>query len=151
MYPKQFLDSAITPFLKQFPNFNSKNAETLKAVFELNESLSAYVLNYKLIKLAKKQSKDNVQQGHLNHNSAKGKPFSIRIKEAGIRFCASENIANGPPNMLFELTLLYLDIGVPGLGHRKALFNPQLIELGLGVTAQNADTYYVVQDFACAQ
>ncbi|MBY0481577.1 MAG: CAP domain-containing protein [Chitinophagaceae bacterium] len=151
IYPKQFLDSALTPLLKQFPNLQGKNAESLKTAFNQNESLTPFVLNYRLLQLAREQAKDNVAQGHINHNSLKGKPFYLRIRDAGIRYCASENISNGPPDMLFQLCLLYLDIGVPGLGHRKALFNPQLIELGLGVAAQNADTYYTVQDFACAQ
>jgi uncharacterized protein YkwD len=73
------------------------------------------------------------------------------MREIFIKRCASENLASGPPNMLFALVLLYLDIGVADTGHRKCLLTPSFTELGLGARSKTGETFYICQDFACYQ
>lgn len=49
------------------------------------------------------------------------------------------------------LVLLYIDQGVPALGHRTALLNPSFTEMGIGISSYPAKNVIVVQDFACKQ
>jgi uncharacterized protein YkwD len=46
---------------------------------------------------------------------------------------------------------LYVDEGVPDLGHRKTLLNPSFVEMGIGVGHYPENKVMVVQDFACDQ
>ena len=50
-----------------------------------------------------------------------------------------------------SILLLYLDIGVPSLGHRKALLDQNLREIGVGSALYGKDQYFLVQDLACTQ
>jgi uncharacterized protein YkwD len=69
----------------------------------------------------------------------------------GIKYCAAENISLSSQSILLSTVLLYLDIGLPGLGHRKALLDPNLKEIGVGSALYPTGQYFLVQDFACAQ
>ncbi len=68
-----------------------------------------------------------------------------------VKRCAGENISFGPDNAVLMLVLLYIDEGVPDLGHRKTLLNPSFVEMGIGVGAYPDNKVMVVQDFACDQ
>lgn len=149
--PKLFWDSAIQPILDQFPNLKGNNAKSLKEDLLKSPPLTRLYLNKSLISIAQTQANDNLKQGRLSHTNSKGKRFDQRIREVGIKRCASENLVMGPSNTLFALILLYLDIEVPDLGHRKNLLNPQYAEIGLGVASKTGETIYIVQDFACTQ
>ncbi|HQR94296.1 MAG TPA: hypothetical protein PLK14_01240 [Sediminibacterium sp.] len=149
--PKQFWDSCVLPIIKQFPNLNGSNAKSLEKDLAASEALPLYSLNKSLIGTAQKHALDNMNQGRINHQSADGKQFDQRMREILIKRCASENLASGPPNMLFALVLLYLDIGVADTGHRKCLLTPSFTELGLGARSKTGETFYICQDFACYQ
>ena len=149
--PKLFWDSVIKPILAQFPDLNDEYAKSLQEELSTVGELPKLSLNKTLIYLAQTHAKDNLNQGKLNHNNANGKRFDQRIKETQIKKCASENLVTGPSNTLFALVLLYLDIGVPDLGHRKNLLNPIYAEIGIGAATKTGETYYIVQDFACKQ
>jgi uncharacterized protein YkwD len=73
------------------------------------------------------------------------------MKRAGIHTCASENISIGYQEVLMSVVLLYLDIGLPEMGHRKTLLNPTLTEIGIGCTNYGKDQVFIVEDFACTQ
>ena len=77
--------------------------------------------------------------------------FGTRMKQAGIKYCANENISLSSQSVLLSVLLLYLDIGLPGLGHRKALLDPSLREIGVGSALYGKDQYFLVQDLACSQ
>ncbi len=86
-----------------------------------------------------------------SHTSPSGSTFAERMKSAGIVKCAGENISYGPSNSLLMLVLLYIDEGVPDLGHRRALLNPAFVEMGVGIGRYSNNNSIVVQDFACSQ
>ena len=49
------------------------------------------------------------------------------------------------------LKIDYLDMGLPEQGHRKALLDPSLREIGVGSALYGVDQYFLVQDLACSQ
>jgi hypothetical protein len=149
--PKLFWDSAVQPILDQFPNLSGDNANSLKQELSNNNILPRLSLNKTLIGLSKNQANDNLNQGRLNHTNSIGIRFDQRLKDAQIKRCAAENLVTGPPNMLFTLVLLYLDIGLPELGHRKNLLNNNYTEIGIGAATKSGELYFIVQDFACPQ
>jgi uncharacterized protein YkwD len=49
------------------------------------------------------------------------------------------------------LVLLYIDEGVPEMGHRKTLLDPSFVEMGIGVAPYPDNKVMVIQDLACDQ
>jgi uncharacterized protein YkwD len=86
-----------------------------------------------------------------SHTSTDGKTFRQRMEKANVKRCAGENISFGPPNVVLALVLLFLDQGVPDLGHRKSLLNSSYTEMGIGIASYPNNTFMVVQDFSCDQ
>lgn len=150
-YPKAFWDSAVVPILNAFPQLRGAESKSLQKDMVAAEALPLLALSKPLLKTAQLQALDLAERGKVSHDNAKGVGFAARVREAGIRICASENIAIAPDHMLFALVLLYLDIGVPGLGHRKALLDGRLGITGVGVATRDNKQYFIVQDFACPQ
>ena len=106
---------------------------SLQADIARFDSLPLLALNPILKKMATSHSEDITSHNSLaSHNSTNGETFSERFKKNIFRKCGGENISYGANNPIFLLTLLYLDIGMPDLGHRKALLNPNFKETGIG-------------------
>ncbi len=104
------------------------------------------------MKLSLAHAKDIAKNGlPPSHTSTKGIPFQQRVANAGIIKCAAENLSLGNPNPVLSLILLFLDEGVPDLGHRNTLLNPYYTEIGIGISKHNNSQVFVVQDFSCAQ
>ena len=150
--PQIFWDSVVAPSLSVFTAFNKPEAKTLKADLIKAGRLPMFVLNPALIKTAQGHASDIAyKKSPLSHNSTNGTDFGTRIRLAGIKYCANENISLSSQSILLSVLLLYLDIGVPGLGHRKALLDQNLREIGVGSALYDKDQYFLVQDLACAQ
>lgn len=151
-YPIKFWDSIVTPILRLFAPLQVAEAEGLQKELYQIQPLPMLVLNQQLVVSAQNHSNDIAQMNATpSHTSTNGTNFSTRMKQAGIRYCATENIAVSSQSVLLSVILLYLDIGLPELGHRKALLNPDLREIGVGSALYNKDQVFLVQDFACAQ
>ncbi len=150
--PKKFWDSAVAPLLRIFPPMNKQEAQSLKADLLKAGSLPMFKLNDALIITAQSHASDiGGKKAPIGHTSTNGNDFGSRMKKAGIKYCASENISLSSQSILLSTTLLYLDIGLAGLGHRKTLLDPNLKEIGVGSALYHTDQYFLVQDFACAQ
>ncbi|MDB5209544.1 MAG: Allergen family protein [Sediminibacterium sp.] len=150
--PQKFWDSAIVPILAIFPPMNKPEAGTLKTDLWKAGSLPMFKLNEALIGTAQSHASDiGGKRAPLGHTSTNGADFASRMKKAGIKYCAAENISLSSQSILLSTILLYLDIGLPGLGHRKALLDPNLREIGIGSSLYNADQYFLVQDMSCVQ
>ena len=150
--PQKFWDSVVTPVLTIFPPLNNSEARGLKADLLKAGKLSMFSLNDILIKTAQAHASDIAyKKAPLSHNSTNGMDFGTRMKQAGIKYCANENISLSSQSVLLSVLLLYLDIGLPGLGHRKALLDPGLREIGVGSALYGKDQYFLVQDLACSQ
>ncbi len=150
--PEKFWDSAITPVLLIFKPLNVAEAISLKKDLLSTGKLPMFLLNEKLVGTAQSHAFDIANQKAIpSHNSTNGADFSSRMKKAGIQHCASENISVSSQSILLSVILLYLDIQLPEQGHRKALLDLNLREIGVGSSLYGSDQYFLVQDFACAQ
>ena len=150
--PQKFWDSVVLPSLAIFAPFNRAESKSLKADLLKAGALPMFVLNQALVKTAQSHASDIAyKRSPLSHTSTNGMDFGTRIRLAGIKNCANENISLSSQSILLSVLLLYLDIGVPGLGHRKALLDQNLREIGVGSALYGKDQYFLVQDLACAQ
>jgi hypothetical protein len=150
--PQKFWDSAIIPVLAVFPSLNKSEAKSLKSDLWKAGSLPMFTLNSILIGTAQAHASDiGTKKAAIGHNSTNGTDFGTRMRRAGIKFCANENISLSGQTILLSTILLYLDIGLPGQGHRKTLLDPILREIGVGSSLYGVDQYFLVQDFACSQ
>lgn len=150
--PEGFWEKVINPNLHTFPDLDGKEAKTLKEDLLRAGPLPMFSLNRALIKTAQLHASDiSDKKAAPSHTSTDGTDFGTRIKKAGIRQCANENISVGSQGSLLAVLLLYLDIGLPNLGHRKALLNPTLVETGVGTAPYGNGQFFLVQDLSCAQ
>jgi hypothetical protein len=150
--PQRFWDSVISPILVAFPNLNGPESKSLKTDLLKAGPLPMFVLNDALLKTSLDHATDiSRKPSPPSHNSTNGTDFGTRMKRAGIHTCASENISIGYQEVLMSVVLLYLDIGLPEMGHRKTLLNPTLTEIGIGCTNYGKDQVFIVEDFACTQ
>lgn len=148
--PAYFWDSVINPILIAFPQLKGKNANSLKSDLQRVSQLPMFTLQSKLNATAKFHSNDmaNAKGEYFSHNSTNGKSFVDRMKEAGINAYIAENISMGQQAIILSVVLLYLDIGVPDLGHRKTLLDAKYTQVGLGVSYKTNEQFYIVQDFS---
>ena len=150
--PKRFWDSVVAPMIEQFTELKGKESVSLQQDLYKTPSLPLFRLNETLIRTAQQHSDDiAVRQATPSHTATNGQTFQDRMKMARIKACANENISLGSHNTLLSLVLLYLDIRLPEMGHRKALLNPNLTEIGIGYAIYGKDQFFMVQDMACSQ
>lgn len=150
--PKMFWDSVILPILKVYPSFRNGYTNSLENDLTAAKPLPLLYPNPKLLStshsLAKELAASNASP---SHTSPSGVTFQERMRSAGIVNCAGENISYGPQNPVLMLVLLYIDNGVPQLGHRKSLLNPSFTQMGIGIETYADKNSIVIQDFGCAQ
>lgn len=150
--PRRFWDSAIVPLLKLFPKLNKTEAKSLELDLKAAGALPMFRLNEILVRTAQSHADDIAgKRIRPSHNSSDGTEFGTRMQAAGIRKCANENIALSSQGVLLSVVLLYLDIDNASMGHRRALLDPDLREIGIGAALYGQDQYFLVQDFACSQ
>ena len=149
--PKGFWDSVVAPIIRVYPQLNTSFAASLKKTLYRTGVLPLLKPNRVLNQLATKNAIDIGAKGNLSHSSSNGISFQARVFSGGIAKCAAENLSLGFPNPVFSLVLLYLDEGVPDLGHRNNLLNPYYVEMGVGKITTKKGQELVVQDFACNQ
>ncbi len=150
--PRRFWDSVVAPILKIYPSFRNSYTISLQEDLYKTPALPLIKPNVDLTKIAESLAGDLAsKKAGPSHTSPKGSTFEDRMKSIKVKKCAGENISFGPPNPVLMLVLLYIDEGVPDLGHRKTLLNPSFEEMGIGVGLYPENKVMVVQDFACDQ
>lgn len=151
--PKRFWDSVVQPIITAFPSLQSSYSESLKQDLYNQPKLPLFKLNAILLKTSQAHAQDiGLKQGKPGHTSTDGTTFTQRVEAAGIRNCAGENVSLGNVDPVLSLVLLYIDYGLPNLGHRKSLLNPNYTETGIGSSLYgNTGSQFIVQDFSCTQ
>jgi hypothetical protein len=150
--PDKFWKEAIVPIIDAFPPLNKAEAKSLQADLTKVGALPMFTLSQVLIATSQSHADDiGKKKAPLSHTSTNGADFGSRMKKANIRYCANENISLSSQSILLSTVLLYLDIGVAGMGHRKTLLDPSLREIGIGSSLYGKDQYFLVQDFSCKQ
>lgn len=150
--PKKFWDSVVAPILTLYPDFRNSYTSSLEKDLNNAPSLPFLKPNKKLLLTSGSLARElAVQNASPSHTSPSGATFGERMKANGIIECAGENISFGPSNPLLMLVLLYIDQGVPQLGHRHSLLNPAFTEMGVGTAVYTDKNSVFIQDFACSQ
>lgn len=150
--PKKFWDSVISPILASYPTINEAYTSSLKTDLYNINSLPLIKPNGNLLKASADFAGEMASKNAPpSHTSPSGSTFQQRMERTGIIKCAGENISFGPSNPVMMLVLLYIDEGVPGLGHRRTLLNPTFVEMGIGIAKYPGNNVIVIQDFACTQ
>lgn len=150
--PSEFFDSVIEKVLNLYPQLQGPNSKSLKSDFATTANLPLLTLNENLLKMAHEHSIDiTSNNASPSHNATNGESFSDRVKSFNIQKCASENISYGQDEPVFLLTLLYLDINIPNLGHRKSLLNANFTATGISASYFKDGSIFLVEDFACPQ
>lgn len=147
--PKEFYEKYVAEFVRQFPESGGSNASSLKRDLEKAGRLQLMKPSSVLQKEALSHASDVAgNMKRLSHNSSTGKSFQQRMKESGITECAGENIYEGKQDALRAVILLLIDQGVAGMGHRKALLEPQFNLIGTA-SVPRGKNFIIVQDFSC--
>jgi hypothetical protein len=150
--PQMFWDSVFKPVMVAFPPLAGTDSKSLYQDLVKAGPLPMFSLNNTLTDLAQAHAVDITSHGKPpSHTSTNGTDFGTRIKKAGIRSCANENIAVSSQSVLLSVVLLYLDIGLRDKGHRNSLLNPVLKETGIGSAPYGRDQFFLVQDLSCSQ
>ena len=153
LYPKAFRDEALIPFIQLQPNLKGKYANSLIKDLGKLDPLPFLEPEAKLTKAAELHAEDIAQnKGRVSHQSSDGSSFSDRMKKVGYKACSGENISLGKDtDGLSSLLLLYLDINLPDLGHRKNLFNPNYTKMGVSVKQLPNNQFLIVQELGCQE
>jgi len=152
--PTEFYEKAILPIVKTYAQLEGENLISLKKDLNAIQSLALFSLNVPLLKMSEAHAKDiTYSNANPSHNSTNGNGFIERFKTYGLKNCGGENISygGGDADPLFMLVMLYLDINVSDLGHRKSLLNPSYITTGIAIEKYSNGNTFLVEDFACAQ
>jgi hypothetical protein len=150
--PHRFFDSLVLPLTDLYPQLKGDYLESLRQDLNSSSVLPLLNLNIDLITMAGKHALDIVSSDSKpSHSSTNGDSFSDRFKKTNLKDCGAENLSFGAGDPVFLLVLLYLDINVPDLGHRKTLLNPAYEETGIGAEKYKNGSVFIVEDFACPQ
>lgn len=152
--PKVFYDSVVVKIVQTLPQLKGDNLASLKTDMENANNLPLLSLSEALTNMALYHANDITSNNALpSHNSTNGDNFGDRFKKFDLKNCGGENISygSGNPNPLFMLVLLYLDINVDNLGHRKALLNSSYVNTGISIEKFSNGNSFLVEDFACSQ
>lgn len=150
--PIFFYDSIVEPILKVYPSLVSSYTRSLKKDLYSIGSLPIIIPNTKLLKIAQSHANDlATRESSPSHNSSNGNTFQQRMIKNEVNRCAAENISFGPSNTIMALVLLYIDEGLPDVGHRKNLLEKNHFEMGVGISSYSNNNVLVVQDFSCSQ
>lgn len=149
--PARFGETVLQEFLKQFPEANSPEARSLAAdLKKIRNNLPFLYPENGLQRMAFMHCTDlKARNGIISHQSASGKDFVQRIKEAGKYRCGAENLFVGTPQALEALILLLIDKGVQDKGHRKNLLDPGFTIMGASFMEMSNKKAVLVQDFGC--
>ena len=149
---QRFFDSVVVPIVDLYPQLKGENFESLRKDLENPPAIKLLALNMDLEKMAKEHAVDIVRnESRPSHNSTNGDSFADRFKQKGLKNCGAENLSFGAGDPAFLLVLLYLDINVPDLGHRKTLLNPNYTDTGIGAETYKDGSIFIVEDFSCPQ
>ena len=151
-YPKKFYDSLVVPIVNVYSQLKNENLSSLKSTLYGIKEIPLLKLNLNAYKMALSHSEDITEHNSApSHNSTNGNTFIDRFKSEGLKNCGAENISYGENQPAFQLVLLYLDLNIPDLGHRKNLTNSLFVETGIASSIFRNGNIFLVEDFACAQ
>jgi uncharacterized protein YkwD len=102
-----------------------------------------------LARAARLHARDLGPRGALDHLGADGSTLSTRLNRLGAwEGTVAENISTLEEDPRQIVIQLLVDDGIPGRGHRKNLFNPDLHQAGAGMAVHRDYRIVTVIDYA---
>ncbi len=119
------------------------------AFLEAARPMGPLRFNEGLALAARRHAQDLGPRGALDHVGADGSRLSDRLNRLGTwHGLIAENISTGEPEARQVVIQLLVDDGVPGRGHRRNLFNPDLHQAGAGSAPHRDYRVVTVIDYA---
>jgi uncharacterized protein YkwD len=119
------------------------------AFLESTRPLGPLRFNEGLARAARLHAQDLGPRGALEHVGADGSRLSDRLNRLGTwHGLVAENISTGETEARQVVIQLLVDDGVPGRGHRKNLFHPDLHQAGAGTAPHRDFRTITVIDYA---
>lgn len=124
-------------YLQAMPAFAASDPTELFNSIRRKNGLSQMATDPKLEQAALYQAKRMAAHGKIGHNIGWGNGFVARLKQAGIRGPAAENVASGQKN-----TEAVFQAWMNSPGHRKNMLDPVFNRYGLAwATPENRPNY----------
>lgn len=119
------------------------------AFLESTRPVGPLRFNEGLALAARRHAQDLGPRGALDHAGSDGSRLSDRLNRLGTwHGLVAENISTGETEARQVVIQLLIDDGVPGRGHRRNLFNPDLHQAGAGSAPHRDYRMVVVIDYA---
>lgn len=148
-YPQEFSEKVLTPYVENKELKKSKYLNSLYKDLSKIPGMELLTPSKGLTKAAKYHASDMGKSGNAGHTSTSGWGMQERI-EKFVRWevTIGENCAYGLYSPLDIVMGLLIDEGVPDLGHRKNILNPDYKVIGVSIKPHKDYGTNCVQDFA---
>ena len=136
-----FIETILEPYLQEKP----KSRFTKSLYKELNKvnNLQPLQPESDLYKIALGHAEKTGRKGSLGHEG-----FEKRFKPLMTKYnMVAENCAYGFEKGFDNALQLLIDEGVPGLGHRKNMLNPEFNSIGVSIKPHKTYRFTCVMDF----
>jgi uncharacterized protein YkwD len=132
-------------------NEGTKAVDEAIAFLSKQKPIPALVLSKGLSQAARDHARDQGRTGQTGHNGSDRSTMGQRIERYGAwEKTAGENIAYGGETARDVVIQLIVDDGVASRGHRKNIFNPDFLVVGIAFGKHPGYRTVCVQDFAGA-
>jgi len=154
---EKFFDSFLEVYIKHNNDLYSEKIESnnsylisLKKYLRKINDLQLIYPDERIFKAAMYHANDMGKNGSTGHNSSDGTGFFDRMRHfMGTEYYLSENCSYGYGNALDIVCNLLLDNGIPSLGHRKNILNPEQNMAGVSIRPHTVFETNCVIDFYC--
>lgn len=129
LHPQKWCDDFLVPYLKEHPDLKSSNSASLMRTLRKTKPMQELRPNPDLTQQAKEHAVHSGVKGYTGHKGFQQRAKAVEEKIQNVHEANSYGDVDG---LGFLLNLL-IDEGVPDLGHRKILLNPNLSLIGVHI------------------
>lgn len=156
---KAFYDEYIKEFITlnniKYVDLENDNPYLISLKKDLSETSNLPLLkpDYKLFKASEFHANDMGNAGVTGHKSSSGESFAKRVRKYNNRryTAIAENCSYGFDSALGITGQLLVDEGVPSLGHRNNILNPNYKYVGVAIREHKKYGYNCVMDFSSGE
>ncbi len=142
-----FWDSIAAPFIRENEIENSRYVKSLERDMKEVRNLPPLKPDQILRRAAQKHAVSSGRAGTLGHDSPAGS-FESRLKHVlKTHHFVLENCDYGSNDALDIVMNLLIDEGIPGVGHRKNIFHPDIDAVGVSIAPHKSYDHNCVQVF----
>lgn len=143
----KFIKDYLNDYVASKDKQDNRYVKSLYEVLRKTKGVAPLLPSKKLTAAALHHAKDMGKTGQVGHDSSDGTSFKTRIHRY-VPGAAAENCSYGRKDAVSIVMQLLIDNGVPSLGHRKTILNPNYKYVGVAIEPHEKYRYNCVQDFA---